>query len=81
VKESQWRNAISLGLFRDETLATKFLEDLRERGVRSAVKGQRNHEGELADYLIKNVTPTQLEELSKRSLEFPGSELRPVDCQ
>ncbi len=80
VQDPKWKNAISLGLFRDEGLATKFLEDLRSRGVRSAIKGQRNHEGEQTGYLVKNVTPLQLEALGKLNPDFPGSELKPVDC-
>src|SRR5690606_12616469 len=44
VLEPQWRYAISLGVFKDEQLATKLLEEVRSRGATSAVKGVRNQE-------------------------------------
>lgn len=81
VQEPPWRFAISLGVFKDEALAGRFLEDLRGRGVRSAVKGRRNHEGGQTSYTIRNVAPAQADELGKLQPDFPGSELKQVNCQ
>ena len=80
MQEPKWRNAISLGLFREEASATKFLEDMRGRGVKSAVKGTRNHEGGQTSFSLLNVTAAQAEELGKLKPEFPDSELRQVNC-
>lgn len=81
IQDPEWRNAISLGVFRDEGLATRFLEDLRNRGIKSAIKGQRNLDGEQTGYLIKNMTPVQQEEIDKLKPEFPGSDLKLIDCK
>jgi|SRR5450830_60752 len=81
VKEPQWRNAISLGVFKDEQLADKLLEDLKARGVRSAVKGVRNNEKSQASLLISHVSPEMAAELDKLKPDFAGSELKPVSCQ
>jgi hypothetical protein len=81
IQDPKWRNAISLGVFRDEGLATKFLEDLHNRGVKSAIKGQRNLDGEHTGYLIKNMTPAQLMQVEKLQPEFPGSDLKQTACK
>lgn len=81
IQEPQWRNAVSLGVFRDEGLATRFLEDLRNRGVKSAIKGRRNLNGEQTGYLIKNMTPAQQAEVDKLKPDFPGSDLKQIECK
>lgn len=80
VQEPQWRNAISFGVFKDETLATKLLEDLHARGIKSAVKGTRNHESGQSIFLIKDVTENVAEEIGKLQPDFPGSELKKITC-
>ena len=81
VQEPQWRNAISIGVFKDEQLASKLLEDLKTRGVRSAVKGVRNNEKSQASLLINHVSPEMASEIDKLKPDFAGSELKPVSCQ
>lgn len=81
VQDPKWRYAISLGMFKDEGLAHRFLQDLNQRGVKSAVKMTRNQEASQVGYLIKNMTPAQLEEIGKLEPDFPGSEVRQNSCQ
>ncbi|MCX7628274.1 MAG: SPOR domain-containing protein [Methylophilaceae bacterium] len=80
VQEPKWRFAISLGVFKEEALADKYLEALKARGVRSAIKGLRNHETDPINYLLRDVSPQQAEELARLKPQFPGSELKPTDC-
>ena len=80
VQEPKWRFAISLGLFKEETLATKFLEDLLKRGVKSAVKGQRNHDGEQTVFSVKITPPNNSEVINKLLPDFPGTELKSQPC-
>lgn len=80
VQEPQWRNAISFGVFKDETLATKLLEDLHARGIRSAVKGARNHESGQSAFLIRDVADNVAEDIGKLQPDFPGSELKKITC-
>jgi hypothetical protein len=81
VQEPQWRNAISLGVFKDETLANKFLADLHARGVKSAIKGTRNHEPGQASFHLINVPDSVADEIGKLRPDFPRSEFKKVDCK
>ena len=81
VLEPQWRYAISLGVFKDEQLATKLLEEVRGRGATSAVKGVRNQEQGQASLMIANMSSDMAAELEKLRPSFPGSELKQVTCQ
>lgn len=80
IQEPKWRFAVSLGVFKADALATKFLEELHSRGIKSAVKGRRNQEGWQTGYTIKNVLPAQAEEIGKLKPDFPGSELKQINC-
>lgn len=81
VLEPQWRYAVSLGVFKDEQLATKLLEEVRRRGVTSAVKGVRNQEKGQASLLMSNMSSDIAAEIEKLKPNFPGSELKQVICQ
>jgi len=80
VQEPKWKNALSLGVFKDEALANKLLEDLKLKGVRSAIKGLRNHESGQSHFLLKHVNERTADELGKLRPDFPGSEIRKVAC-
>ena len=80
VMEPQWRYAISLGVFKDEQLAAKLLEELKTKGVSSAVKGLRNHEKGQASLLINNMSSDMASEIDRLKPDFPGSELKEVAC-
>jgi len=81
VDEARWRYAISLGIYKDENLANRFLDDLRKHGVRSAVKGVRNHENGQSSFFIRNMSTDTARELGKLRPDFSGSELKQVGCQ
>lgn len=81
VQDQQSRNAISLGVFKDEQLATKLLEDLKSKGVVSAVKGVRNQESGRSSLYISNMSSELVPEIEKLQPDYPGSELKQVNCQ
>jgi len=81
IQEPQFKYAISLGVFKDEQLATKLLEELRAKGVVSAVKGIRNQEKGQSSLLINNMSGDTAAEIEKLKPDFPGSELKQVACQ
>lgn len=81
VQEAPWRYAVSLGLFKDANLANNFLQDMKARGVRSAVKGTRNYEAGQSRLLIKNVSPSNVTEINQHLPEFTGSEFKQTTCQ
>ena len=81
VQEPQWRYAISLGVFKDEQLASRRLDDVKLRGVNSAVKAVRNQEQGQASLVITNMLPETAAEIEKLKPDFPGSELKQTSCQ
>ena len=80
VQDSQWRNAISFGLFQDEHLATNLLDELQTKGVKGATKALHNLGKSLSSLLIKSVSADAALELHKIKPEFIGTELAPVAC-
>ncbi len=80
VQDSQWRNAISFGLFQDEQLASALLNDLLEKGVKGATKALRSPGKSLNSLLIKSVNAGAALELQKIKPEFVGTEITPAAC-
>lgn len=77
----RWRYAISLGVFRSEEGATRYLSQLRQKGVRSATVGEREQRVTQTALLISEPTEEESANLAELRNEFPGSELRAVDCR
>ena len=76
----RWRYAISLGVFRSEEGATRYLAQLRQKGVRSATVGEREQRVTQTAFLISDPTEEESAKLAELKNEFPGSELRSVEC-
>ena len=76
----RWRYAISLGVFRSEEGATRYLAQLRKKGLRSATIGEREQRVTQTAFLISDPTEEESAKLAELKNEFPGSELRAVDC-
>ncbi len=75
-----WRYAISLGVFRSEQAATDFLQQLREKGVRSAVVGDREHRITHTVLTIRQPSIEESERLAEIASRFSGTELRAIQC-
>jgi hypothetical protein len=80
VQDSQWRNAISFGLFQDEQLASALLAELQTKGVKGATKALRSPGKSLNSLLIKSVNPSAALELQRIKPEFVGTEIEPTAC-
>lgn len=78
-EDPKWRNAISFGVFRDEKLADKLMEDLKNKGVKLVIKATRN--GGQASVKLQQVTPQQYASLQKSRSHFPDSVLKEIACQ
>lgn len=74
------RNAISLGIFKTEEGAQKFLEGLRGKGVRSAVAARRENFLRQVAYFVREPTEAVVASLTELQREFPGSEIKAVAC-
>lgn len=80
METGRWRFSISLGIFRSEEGAKKYLAALREKGVRSAIVGKREQRINQTAFLVKDPTATDSENLAVLKLEFPGTDLRAIEC-
>jgi hypothetical protein len=78
---SRWRNAISLGIFSTAEAANRFLAQLKDKGVKSAMAGARTHETDLTRLLVRDVGQDTGAELAKLAQDFSSTELKTVDCK
>lgn len=76
----QWRNAISLGVFKTQEAARHFLDDLRSRNVRSAQLGQRASKFKVTQFGLNEIGILTEVKLATLQKEFTGSELKQVPC-
>lgn len=77
---NKWRHAISLGVFSTEEAASKYLAQLRDKGVKSAKAGPRTLDGNHSSLLIRASGANIEAELVKLKQDFPGTELKAVPC-
>ncbi len=76
----EMRNAISLGIFKSEEAANKYLQTLRDKGVRSAEVGLREHRVTQTAFLVRSPDPATSARMAELTTRFPGSELKAKDC-
>lgn len=76
----KWHNAISLGLFRTEVAAHKYLDKLREKGIKSATVGERASKLVYTVFTLKNPGAETAAKLAELKNEFPDSELKEAQC-
>ncbi|KQT34136.1 SPOR domain-containing protein [Methylophilus sp. Leaf414] len=79
--DPKWRNAISFGVFRDEKLADKLMEDLKAKGVRLLIKSTRNGGQGQAAIKLQHVNAQQFSSLQKSQSQFPDAVLKEIPCQ
>ena len=80
-EEGKWHNAISLGIFKTGETAQKFLDKLREKGVKSATVGERASKLVLTVFALKNPDTESVAKMVELQGDFPGSELKAVACE
>ena len=76
----QWRNSISLGIFRTEEAAQGYLAKLRERGVRSAIAARRENFLKQVAVHVREPGAAAVARLALIQEEFPGSEIKAGSC-
>ncbi|MGQ0578502.1 MAG: hypothetical protein ACT4PQ_06260 [Betaproteobacteria bacterium] len=76
----RWRYAISLGVFRGEEGAIRYLAQLGKKGLRSATIGEREQRVTQTAFLISEPTEEESAKLAELKNDFPGSEMRTVEC-
>lgn len=73
-------NAISLGVFKTEEAAKKYLAKLRGQGVKTAVVGERSSKLKFTVLVLNDLESEQSSKVSEMHKGFPDSELKSVTC-
>jgi hypothetical protein len=76
----RWRNAISLGVFKTQEAAQRFLDDLRTKDVHTARVGQRASKFNVTIFRLNGVGIMTEVKLTSIQKDFAGSELKRVPC-
>ncbi|MDD4912585.1 MAG: SPOR domain-containing protein [Sideroxydans sp.] len=81
VQESgEWLNAISLGVFRTEEAAQKYLMVMRDKSVISAKVGARKSKLKSTVFELKDLDAVLSAGVREVSKQFPDNVLKVVDC-
>jgi hypothetical protein len=76
----QWRNAISLGIFKSDEAAQAFLSRLKEQGVRSAIAARRENFLKQVAFFVREPSEATVARVTTLQREFPGSEIKAGPC-
>ena len=76
----QWRNAISLGIFRTDEAAQTFLARLKQQGVRSAIAARRENFLKQVAFYVREPDEATVARVTELQQEFPGSEVKAGPC-
>ena len=80
VQEEKWKNAISFGIFEDEQLAEKLVQELRSKGIKNVEKILRTNGKGHHSLSLSNLAENEIAELKKLKPDFPAAELKEVSC-
>ncbi|MFN7276353.1 MAG: SPOR domain-containing protein [Betaproteobacteria bacterium] len=79
-ERGDWENAVSLGVFRGEEGARRYLETLKARGLRSVVVGARQQQARLVALYIREPREAETQRLTDLRQAFPGTAVRAGRC-
>lgn len=79
-EEGQWQYAISLGVFKTEEAAQKFLAFLRTKDVRTARVGERMSKLRSTVFVMKGLDADTTGKIGALQKRFPDSELKVSAC-
>ncbi len=76
----QWRNAISLGIFKSEDAARSMAAALAGRGVQGVALDRRVGMLKQVAYFVREPDPAAVARLAQLQRDFPGTEVKAVPC-
>lgn len=76
----RWRNALSLGLFRSEAAAQKFLDEVRTKGFDYAELSERGPNQESVTLVVRDPSDDEAARVAALRADFPDSELKATTC-
>ncbi len=78
--QTQWRHAISLGIFRTDEAAQAFLKSLQKKGVTDAVAEKRENFLKQVIFYVREPSEATVAKLAAIRATLPASEVRAVAC-
>ena len=76
----EWRNAISLGIFRSEEAANVYLASLRQRGVGLAIVSRREKLLKQVIFYVREPSEALVAKLAKVQRNYPGTDMNAAPC-
>lgn len=76
----KWQNAVSLGVFKTQAAAQKFLDGIQQKGVKSAVVGERQAKLKFTVFTFSNPDAALTARVVALQKDFPDSELKAAAC-
>ncbi|MBI3902517.1 MAG: SPOR domain-containing protein [Nitrosomonadales bacterium] len=76
----KWHNAISLGVFKTEAAAHKFLDDIVGKGLKAAKAGERMSKHAFTVFVLKNPDAALTAKMALLQKDYADSELKAVAC-
>lgn len=80
VQEEKWKNAISFGMFEDEKLAVKLMQELQAKGVKNLQKSLRSNGKGQHSLLLNTLSDKDVADINQLKPSFPAATLRQVSC-
>ncbi|MDH5571992.1 MAG: hypothetical protein OEY89_09515 [Gammaproteobacteria bacterium] len=80
INAGRWKNTISLGVFKSENSANSYFNTLKNQGVRTAKLGERTSKYKTTTFVLSNVKEETKHKIREIQKDFPGSELKDVQC-
>ena len=72
----KWHNAISLGVFKTDEAAHKFLDSLKAKAIKTALVGERKSKLKFTVFMLRELDVAAIAKIKTMQNEFSGSELR-----
>ncbi|MBM3341590.1 MAG: hypothetical protein FJY56_05705 [Betaproteobacteria bacterium] len=77
---AQWRNAISLGIFRTEDAARTLLTEVQNKGVSDVLLERRERFFQQLMFYVRDPDDAAVARLTAMRMRMPGSELKAAAC-
>jgi hypothetical protein len=76
----QWKNAISLGVFKTDKAARKVFDGLRAKGIKTVKTGELMSKFRSTVFVLKSLDAAAIEKMVNLQKEFAGSAVHLVAC-
>jgi len=79
-EQGAWKNSISLGVFKSEEAAKKYLAKVRALGVKGAKSGERSSKLKFTVFTLNRLDSAASSQVSALRKDFPDSEIKQISC-